>query len=718
MRPAIHKRRMLNYCLATALVLAQVVGFLALPRPVAAEVSADPSAEIVYIDDKEFIRVLDTQGDPLVEWVSPDGGWDDIVLADVNDDGDFEIVAMDKQGDTAFRISVFDPVVTRGATDPNKQFNGIPWDTLWTTTIQGNGQYLVAGNFDNGIPGDEFVTGFRVGDTSIVTIWNANSLGSDGKPTGRDWKKHIEKEYPDYEYTGGVAGQLNGEGADELILFDPESDITRMDVYSPDNDLALLDSETSSNDRFKQGATGQLRADGNEELAAILTVSSPTRTSLRTYEMDDSNEVQEEELWAFAPQPDWLFLADISGNGDKELFFLRNYPEGSEGARLIMRDAWGDDNKRNEGLIEWALMDDGDQNQFRAGAGGDVDGDGKDEVILLRDDRIRIYHRPENGHEEAADYNDYMLATNNRRNTLLAGDLDRNGFSSGPVLAADKVLIDAIIPAGTASPEFTVQVSNIGTPAGVGVNVILTPGQSWAQIIGPTFVTTPATIRVRFDATALNTGSYGAVMRLVSPQADVQNNDIGVELRLTVVPPTLEPVPPVLAIHRLPAEQTTDPFTTTVQIRGSNDLSFRAAILGVPAAPSGSATVASGGLSGAITGGEIDAAGNIVIYDDQGNSRTLDADLVSAAQAVTTTVMLDPTIGWITGATLDEATTPAVLSIAINPSIMTEDYQREHAVLILVADTRAGTPPQNVTIVPIELANISNLMWVSFLNKE
>jgi hypothetical protein len=91
---------------------------------------------------------------------------------------------------------------------------------------------------------------------------------------------------------------------------------------------------------------------------------------------------------------------------------------------------------------------------------------------------------------------------------------------------------------------------------------------------------------------------------------------------------------------------------------------------------------------------------------------------VSAAQAVTTTVMLDPTIGWITGATLDEATTPAVLSIAINPSIMTEDYQREHAVLILVADTRAGTPPQNVTIVPIELANISNLMWVSFLNKE
>jgi hypothetical protein len=717
MKSAIHKRRTLNYCLAAALLLAQIVGILVLPQPVAAEVSADPNAEIVYIDDKDFIRVLDTQGDPLVEWVSPDGGWDDIVLADVNDDGDFEIIAMDKQGETAFRVAVFDPVVARGATDPNKQINGIPWDTLWTTTIQGNGQYLVAGNFDNGIPGDEFVTGFRVGDTSIVTIWNANSLGSDGKPTGRDWKKHIEKEYPNYEYTGGVAGQLNGEGADELILFDPESDITRMDVYSPDNDLALLDSETSSNDRFKQGATGQLRADGNEELAAILTVSSPSRTSLRTYEMDDSNEVQEEELWAFAPQPDWLFLADISGNGDKELFFLRNYPAGSEGARLIMRDAWGDDNKRNEGLIEWALMDDGDQNEFRSGAGGDVDGDGKDEVILLRDDRIRIYQSPENGREGSGNFQDIFKPTNNRRNTLLAGDLDRNGFTTGPVLASDKVLIDAILPAGTVSQDFTVQVTNIGTLGPVSVSAIIPAGFGWAQI-NPTFVTTPATIRVRFDATTLSPGSYGAVMRLVSPQSNVINNDIGVELRLTVVPPALAPVPPVLAMYRLPGEQTTDPFTTTVQIRGSNDLSFRAAILGVPAAPGGSATVASGGLAGAITGGAIDADGNIVIYDEQGNSRTLGADLVSAAQAVTTTVMLDPTIDWITGATLDKATTPATLSIAIDPAIMTEDYQRVHAVLILVADTRAGTPSQNVTIVPIELANIGNLMWVSLLNKE
>jgi hypothetical protein len=705
-----------------------MAGFLMLPRPVSAALSADPNAEIIYIDDNGVIRVLDTQGDPLVQWVSPNAGWEQIVLLDVSHDGDLEILALDILGETSLVVTVFDPVLAQGSMDPNKQINGIPWDELWTTTIEGEGEYIVAGDFDANIPGDEFAVGFRHGDTSLVQIYNANSLGTDGRPTGRDWKVHIQKEYPNIEYTYGVSGQLNGEGAEELILFDPESDTTRMDTYRPDQDMFLTDEEYSSNDRFKYGATGKLEEDGNDWLVAILTVSDADRTSLRTYEMASDGELEEDLRLAFAPQPDWVFLADIRGNGDKEVLFLRNYPEGQEGPRLIMRDDWGDDQGQNEDLIEWALMDDGADNEFRAGAGGDVDGDGRDEIILLRDDRIRVYHRPENGDEGSSNYNDYMRNTDNERINLLAGDLDRNGFVTGPILIVTYDLLDATVPAGTTSRQFIVQATNTGTDGSIPVNAIIPSGaRSWAKV-EPVRASTPATFRVTLDATALEPGEYRTTMTLSAEGSNVLFNDFVIGIRLAVVPPIIEPNPPILSMYRFPCEddpcsdeeiaERNEPFTATIALDGSTDLAFRAAILGVPPQGGDAATTAGvAGLPGAIARGVIEN-GNIVLYDTLGNSRTLGSDLVSAAATHTTTIMLDPLLTWITTATVESDIIPTDISLGIDPSILGEDFQREHAVLILVADTRAGSPNGNVTLVPIQLANIGQILWSPIIANE
>jgi hypothetical protein len=720
------QRRTFGYLLTAALILSQFAAFIALPRSASAALSADPNAEIVYIDDNDFIRVLDTQGDPLIQWVSPDNGWDQIVLLDVNDDGDMEILALDKQSETSLRFAVFDPVLAVGATDPNKQINGVPWDTLWEGTIEGNGEYVVGGDLDPGIPGDEFVVGYRVGDTSVVRVYNANSVDSNGKPTGRDWKVHFERAYPEIEYTYGITGQLDGVGAEELVLFDPESDITRMDIYQPDKDMFLADAETSSNDRFKFGAIGQLTEGGNEELTAILTVSRPNRNSLRTYILNQRAELEEDAMWAFAPQPEWVFLADIRGNGDKEVFFLRNYPEDQEGARLILRDDWGDDQRQNTDLIEWALMDDGSKNEFRAGAGADVDGDGRDEVILLRNDRIRVYHRPENGNEGSANYNDYLVNTDNRRINLLAGDLDRNGFTSGPVLFVSNNLVEAIVPAGNTSREFTVNVTNVGTEGSVGISAIVPPGNPWV-ILPTTFASTPATFRVRFDARSLQPGTYNTTMTLIASGANVVNNNFVVYLSLTVIPPTLEPNPPILSVYRLPCAndpcsdqeiaERNQPITRTIRINGSTDLAFRAALMGVPPAESASIASVTGGLPGPIAGGEIDENGNIVIYDAAGNRRTLGGEQVSASATHTGTLMIDPQLTWIESATLDSNVVPANLTLVMSPTVLTGEFDREYAVLVLVADTRAGLPNGNVTLVPIELANIGDLTWISYIIK-
>jgi hypothetical protein len=728
MRLSVRQRRTLNMILCGALILGQLAGFVALPRPAQAALSADPNAEIIYIDDNGVIRVLDTEGDPRVEWFSPTGSWDQIVLMDVTGDGDMEILALDDIDDNNLRISVFDPVLAMGATDPSKQINGIPWDELWTTTIQGRARFVVGGDFDPGIPGDEIAVGFRRGDTTIIQIYNASSLGADGRPTGRDWKIHIEKEFPGINYRFGVAAQLDEEGADELVLIGQEGANSQLDVYRPDQDMFRADQKRTDSDVYQSVVAGQLSAGGGEELAVILSSEKPNRVSLRTFKANDKGGISTDESWAFAPNPEAVFLADIRGNGDKEVLFLRNYPRGQEGARLIMRDEWGNDQRQNRDLIEWKLMNGGSNNEFRAGAGGDVDGDGRDEIILLRNDRIRIYHRPETGNEGTSDFNDYMLPTDNKRINLLVADLDRNGFTTGPILQVSGNMIDAIVPSGSVSQEFTVNVQNVGTDGGVGISAIVPPGNGWVQL-NPTFATTPATFRVRFNASGLQPGNYSTTMTLVASGSNVTNNNFVVYLNLTVIPPKIEPNPPIVSLYRFPCAtdpcseeeiaERNEPFTTTIELNGSTDLAFRAAVLGVPPQGGDSVTAATlEGLAGPITRGEIDANGNIVIFDDHGNSRTLVADEVSASATHTTTVMLDPHLTWITAATLDRDVVPADLSLQIDPSILTERSQREYAVVILVADSRAGTPNGNVTLIPVELANVGFLMWAGLIANE
>ncbi len=379
----LHLRRRRLHLVVAAILVAQIVALAAGALPAQAATSAEPSEEIVYIDSSGVIRVLDTQGDQLVQWFSPTGGWGWIALGDVNDDKDLEILALARDGANT-RVAVFDPVAASGATDPNKKINGIPWDTLYEPApFPGEAQFIYSGDYDTGIPGDEFIIGYRneaIGLT-FIEIWNAQSLAANGKPTGRDWKLHIQKSFAEpYEFA--TSGQMIEGGTEEVFLFDRDSKLTRFDVFRPELDFERIDGKKSDNDAYRMAALGQIREGGNEETAIIASASRPDKASLLVYETSGDLELETDEDWAFAPQPEFVFLADISGNDDEEVFILRKYPEGDEGARLIMRDEWGDDRDRHP-EIEIALMANGSKNEFRVGAGGDTDGDGKDEVVIL-----------------------------------------------------------------------------------------------------------------------------------------------------------------------------------------------------------------------------------------------------------------------------------------------------------------------------------------------
>ena len=328
----------------------------------------------------------------------------------------------------------------------------------------------MGGDFDTGIPGDEFAIGYRDdNDRYYVEIWKANSLDTDGKPTGRDWTMHVRKEYEEH-YREAAVGQLTDGGADELILIDDDSKLSKLDVYQVDADFKRLDGKNSDSNTYRQAAVGQIIKDGKEEVAMILSVDRASRESLLVYEMDSNNEMSTDSdwQWAFAPQPEYVFLGDISGNGDDEVFFLRKYPDGDVGPRLIMRDDWGDD-RDDHPKIELSLDTD---NGYQAGAAGDINGDGKDEIVIIRDNNLRIYTRPDYKVDDSAYIQNYNVSTNKK--SLVLGDLDTNGFIEGPSFATDKSSITAAVATGTKSGSYSVLVTNRTTSEGITFNALET----------------------------------------------------------------------------------------------------------------------------------------------------------------------------------------------------------------------------------------------------
>jgi hypothetical protein len=701
-------RRSIHLWLLVAILLAQLP-LLTFPRPAQAATdapNADPSQEIVFLDANGVIRVLDLQGDPLVQWYSPIGGWEYIALGDFNDDGDDEIVALgqiDRNAGT-MRLAVYDPVVAIGG--GNQKINGIPWATLFETTLVGITRYVVAGNFDPGIPGDEFAIGFRdSANRYFIQIWNASTLGNNGKPTGRDWRIWLQKDFAD-QWSFATVGQLNGVGAEEIALFDDSSDPTRFSVFIPDQDFARMDGKSASleNARWKKGAIGPITNPGTSAKLDIATIQSAergTRDTLIVYSINNENELNTDDdwTWAFAPNPEWVFLADITGNGDKEVFFLRNWPNNQPGARLIMRDQWGTD-RRSHPDIEFPLMDFGARNEFRRGHGADVNGDGIDEVIIFRDNRIRVYNPP-----RLDAFTDYTTIVQNGapiplttdRDTLTAGNLDAVGSVEGPSFGVNRSSMTDAIPTGTRGLAQLLQVTNTSTADVVNFNVRQenAPWIILSSLEGDT--ATNNTIQVTFDATTLAPGTYTGALILDSAQ-NVLNKPYRIPLTLVVEPAVIQTESTGAAFIHYPCSEDRGLVTTSVEVRGTVGLNYRAAVIAVPNAANPTAAGTEGSIADAVTGGALDAEGNIVLNFASNATRTIAAPQVSAAATLTTSWDIDPAINWITEVSSDQPSVPSTITINGDLSVLPDNFDPQSALLVMVADTRAGSPPDNVFI--------------------
>ena len=670
-----------------------------------AAVSADASEEIVYIDSSGTIRVLDTQvSGQEVKWVSPDSGWRDFALGDFNKDGDKEIVAVRGTESTAF-VAVFDPVVTQGEVPPGNVINGIPWKELFRLQLIQSPQTVVAGNFDLNVAGDEFmimrdtsnIEDPEEDDPRRVVIYKQNSPTGDGT----SWTEHYARNFGD-EWEFATVGNWDNAGGDEVILIDNESG--KIEAFQPDQAFRRITEVGGEHNKY--AVLANYVAGGNRELLNFRDVDVPEQAfQVCNLFVNDSLDPDCMATYgaAFSAAnggPRTGAAGDINGSGDDEAFmlFTRRTPP-----MLLARGAGGD------GIISEFLngIELNAADEFEAVASGDIDGDGKDEIILAGRSRLLWY--PE-AHNSASTLS-FNIATNRR--SLAIGDLDRNGFNAGPQFGTSVSSIETTVEYGFVKQgTFTLQ--NINTEDAVPYEIALEgTAYTWLNVypsagFAPGKNSAPLQINYTINGAVLTPEqSYQSAFLITSSNPAVTNDPLRLPIKVSVTMPPLRADPPGATAFYFPCQEPLNPRQLSVQITGIPGRRFTALVTDVSAARAA-------GLTDSVYLGKVMPDGMLRLRDAAG--REAEIAFPQAREIVATDTVTWPTdVPWITAVSSVTNTVPTAMTIDVDPAQRTSNFER--AALVLLASSYAEDSDLVAQPYWITLNCTDNAAWLPLVNR-
>jgi hypothetical protein len=514
--------------------------------------TANGDEELVYLDSNGYIRAVDptppTDGSPTVQWVSPTGGWRDVALGDFNNDGDLEIVAVGGEAYTG-RLAIYDPVMVDGPVNSDQIINNVPWTLLYERSLPGQPLVVAAGELNRAIPGPEIAFVFALNpedrpdseDLTQLSLLQAVPPTLGGLPDGSQWTPAaVDVEFRNVWQTLAI-GDLDNQAVDELVLVDGEAGVVRVyrltaEVDEADEDVVRivpqLIYENASGDRPWKDATVAHFVPGVLAQMALARASGPGGNTLWVLYYDPSTETGFGDSYAelFLPAPHTIFAGDIDNNGDDELFLLRDVPT-NIGSRphLIMRNY----DNANSPLPPFELTLDAD-NGYQAGVAGDTDGDGRDEVIIMRNSNIRVYLTPESN---ATSFTDFATAATTDQQTIVIGNLDGNGVFKLPQLSVFPTQFTAItLYAGMQRAEtLRLATSSAGAAGAIPFAITIADNPDWLRLSRQSGAT-EQTLTVTFDATALTGGDYATTLTVTSRDPTVANTPLTIPVRMTVLP--------------------------------------------------------------------------------------------------------------------------------------------------------------------------------------
>ena len=670
--------------------LSRIVGILIMvslllspssPTQVAlAEPAAGPDDEIIYIDAGGIIRIIDPNvetGAQQITWSSPDGGWFDFATGDFNNDGDKEIAVIGNN-----KLTVFDPVVRDGSIVPDGTINLVPWKRLYEGPLN-NANIVAAGNLDSGAAGDEILVGYSISSTDYrVDVLKT----ADG---GRNWTIHFNRGFG-ASWTYIKVGNINNSGSDDLLMGRTTTGDSLVEAHEVDNNFATIFSRPDST-VFTQrdGAIGQIYGGGTGEAVLMRSFNGTTDAPVMLiYQfannkwdiVEDPNNQQTDDSAHFFPHPFKVVAGDVNGSGDDEIIWLRDAPAGNTTTvRLVMI------NRGNDALPTFETPLDSD-NGYRTLATGDPDGDGRDEVVIMRNNRIVVFNAVESGNTSLT--GDYPNAGTNSRSLQLA-NLDGAGYTAGARFDATPTSLSTTLEAGTVRTQnFSIQLTNIGSGGNLPISVSKENSSPWFSFsVGSN--STPASIFVtQFDASNLAPGTYQDRLRVTSTNTNVLNQPFFIPVEMIVTPATFSVSPSFFAVTFKSTETMTQSYDITVN--GLPGLTFSAAILSQP-----ELNAATNALGNSPTSARFAESGALVLGNGV-NEYTTSVTRMGGSPRAASASNWPSAFPWAFASSAS-AVAPSTITVAISPTLMTPTLSE--GVLLVLADDRAGAFPNNLKMV-------------------
>lgn len=468
------------------------------PQPEQAAVSNDD--EIVLIRTDGVIQVEDpyhVAGTAPATWTSPEGGWNFVTTGDFNGDGDDEILAL---GSTHAKI--YDPFPETGTK--------VVFDT------PGNWYKGVAGDIDaDGRDELILLRHENIGDVK------ARLLIYDGNPTGTNWTLIQNLEYGT-QWADLAVGNFIGDSRVELALSRQQVPTTQGLIFIMNAQTGQKITQDSFGYYFERIATGDVDRNGFDEIAAVRNVSSAQGASCAViFRVRGVGQGLETIASKEAGTPfHWVTAGDYDNDGADEVGLLRNVPTPYAG--LFVMDQYSPFVNVNEVIGEgWSGI-----------ASGDVNADGKSDVLILKSSLVRAY--------AASPVSILWSKAGSFRASFATGDIDGGtGVVTGPIMQVSPTSLTFTMDFGSPSPAAqTVQVTNASPTGPFSWTARVEPATDWLSI-NPTAGTTPGTITVSIRADRVQAGTHTTRIIIEATSPDVSNSPVSVSVTLNVAAPTL-----------------------------------------------------------------------------------------------------------------------------------------------------------------------------------